>query len=137
MRTLALVLLAAVASAEESKTYDLSFAPKEGDRLVIALSQDVTWDYKDRGSSGQMKTGLTLRWTFGRNGAGRGVFDRVEQKGEGDIKGNKWTTGIEWTAKDGFVKGADDADFGNLKEEIAKGLKLNFDARGASSAGEC
>ena len=135
-KLLTAVLLASAAHAEDAKAVKLEFKPGAGAVLVVALTEDVAWDYKGRENRGVMHTELTLRWTFGERGSGKAAFERLARSGKGVSKTTKWTTDLEWTAKDGWVKGKE-GDDAAVADEIKKGLSLTFDAKATADKGEC
>ncbi len=119
---LAALALACLLPQDPPKKHKLAFEPKG--ELVIQFVEDQSWEYKDDDMKGTMRTELTLRWTFD-GGKGKAKYDRVVYRGKGRKKGKDFDHDIEWTAKDGYVKGeGSEADrswcAGEIKEELAK-----------------
>jgi len=126
---LALVLIA--------QSHDLSFEPKKGDVLVVSLAEDNEWDYPDDDMKGKIRSELTLRWIF-EEGRGKAVVERVVYRGRGRKMGKEFNHDIEWTLKEGYLKGKDsEADRQWCAGEIKEGITLKHDRRGACEQGEC
>jgi len=138
MKTATLVLLLAVQDAPKHR---LVFEPKKDGALRVVFVEDNTWEYKDDDMKGTMRTELTLAWRFeaaGEKLAGTATFERVLYRGKGVKKGEAFDHDLEWTSKDGYLRGQDsDADKRWGAGEIKEGVPMTLDRRAECDEGAC
>ncbi|MHC5036490.1 MAG: hypothetical protein ACYTHM_04180 [Planctomycetota bacterium] len=123
--------------------YDLAFTPKKGDRIVVDYQNQEVWKYKSRELMGNVKTTFTLQWKVTKGmGEGKaeakGEFLSAAYRGGGTSKGKPFTYNVVWSKEKGYSEGEkDEANQRWVQKEIAQGVTLTFDRRGAADVADC
>jgi hypothetical protein len=138
---IALALAVLFAAQEKPRKVRLAFEPKDGDRLRVEFAEADAWEYKEHDMKGVLRTELGMVWTFaGKDGKveGTAAYDRVVYRGSGVKMGKKFDHDVEWTARDGYLKGKDSEAVSKFcSAEIKEGVALAINARAECAQGPC
>ncbi|MHC4513586.1 MAG: hypothetical protein ACYTGW_14955 [Planctomycetota bacterium] len=130
------------AQAKQASRVMLAFDPPSNKVLEVKYQEDQSWVYSEE-SRGKLRTELVLRWAFEaaeKPGLiqATGTFESVVYCGSGTKNGKAWDHDVQWTRKDGYLKGKDSEAVNTwIRREIKEGVRFTLDKRGAANPGVC